>query len=176
MFEDVLNFLEILRDHLRGHGPHTRQHLLARCEVEIERHKHHRHHHHHRHVILTVDGVGVVLNPNQETHIMLTVSVGHTVAMSYVVRNQHDNPMTVQPAADVSPPPTWTNSPSDPAVDALTAAGDGQTAQLAANAVGTDTVKFSVNIGGVNFQATLDVTVSPEVEVATSVTIEPVVT
>jgi len=93
-----------------------------------------------------------------------TLSVGHTLALSILVLDQFGNPM-LEPVTYDSPP-AWTNS--TPAVETLAAAADGQTAVATPVAPGSDVISLAFTVGGKSFATTLDVTVTPAVQVPTS--------
>lgn len=99
------------------------------------------------------------------------VSVGHTIALSLAFLDQHGNPMLTDVKTDA--PPAWSNSA--PTVETVVAALDGMSAVATTLTVGSDTITTILSVGGVKFQATLDVNVIPEVQVLTTVNIVPVV-
>lgn len=99
----------------------------------------------------------------------VTLSVGHLLNMSIAYLDQHGNPMLVTPTPDS--PPVWANTTQ--ATETIVAAADGNSAVGTPVAPGTDTVSLNVSVGGAAFPATLDVTVTPEAQVLTSVSIVP---
>jgi len=107
---------------------------------------------------------------------MLQVNAGHSVNMTVEYLDQNGNPMLTTPTPDS--PPAWTNAPSAPGIDTLTASPDGSSAVLATNAAdanSSDTVSLSVVVGGQTFTATLGVSISAAPQVLTSVAINGVV-
>ena len=92
----------------------------------------------------------------------ILVTMGQTLNMKLTVLDQHGNPMAGAVAFDTAP--GWTNS--NPEVETVTAAPDGQSAVGAPVAPGSDTVSVS---------AILNVVVNPEVQVATSIRIDATV-
>ena len=96
-----------------------------------------------------------------------TVSVGHKVNMAIAFFDQHGNPMLTTPAPDS--PPTW--SDTNPAAGTLVTDPTGLTAVDTAIAEGSDTVNLTVVVGGQSFSASLDITVTPEPQVLSSVQI-----
>jgi hypothetical protein len=131
---------------------------------------HHRHKHHF-HVVLFVDGVGVVLNPNQENRLMTTVTVGHTITCTIGYLDINGNPMLVTPTPDT--PPSWTNT--TPATEALAVAADGLSAVATALVAGSDEIDLSLAVGGKQFTASLAVTVQAPPQVLGSVVINAAV-
>ncbi len=103
----------------------------------------------------------------------LTLNVGHSAEMTITYLDQNGNPMLVTPTPDTAP--IWSDNPSAPGVDTFTPATGGLSAELTANAVGTDTVSVSVTVGGQTFAASLAVTINAAPQVLTSVEIEAVV-
>lgn len=97
----------------------------------------------------------------------VTLSIGHTVALSLVFVDQHGNPMLMPVVPDS--PPTW--SDTTPATETLAVAADSMSAIGTPLVAGNDTVNVSVVVGGQTFAASLDVTVTPEAQVASGVTI-----
>jgi hypothetical protein len=125
-------------------------------------------------------GRKVIISPSKKgrnqmsTPTPISMSVGHSAALSIVYLDQNGNPMVVTPTPDS--PPSWTNAPNPTGDDTLTPASPGDTvATLTANAAGTDTVTVSVTVGGAVFAATLPVNISPAPQVLSSVQINPVV-
>jgi hypothetical protein len=97
----------------------------------------------------------------------ISVTVGHKVDFKLAFLDQHGNPM-LSPVTPDSPP-VWLDT--DSAVGTLTAAADGLSAEETAVSAGTDTVTVSLMVGGVKFEASIDVAVQPEAQVLTSVQI-----
>jgi len=93
--------------------------------------------------------------------------VGQTLPLSIAYLDQHGQPMATSPAADA--PPAWANT--TPATETLTASADGLTASALAVGPGSDTIRVTLAVGGVQFSATLDVTVAAAVQTLTSVEI-----
>ena len=89
--------------------------------------------------------------------------------MSIGYFDQHGNPMAPAPTPDA--PPQWTQA--NPAADTLTPAPDGNSATALGLAAGSDTISLSLTVGGATFSATLDLTVSAEPQVLTSIQIVP---
>lgn len=111
------------------------------------------------------------LKPFRETHMSVTASIGHTISFTYVILDQHGNPMLTQPTFDATP--VW--SDTTPATETVTADASGVTATGTPLAAGTDTVNVTAQIGGVDFPASIDVSITPEVQVPTSARIDAVV-
>ena len=101
----------------------------------------------------------------------ILVTMGQTLNMKLTVLDQHGNPMAGAVAFDTAP--GWTNS--NPEVETVTAAPDGQSAVGAPGAPGSDTVTVNASIGGQVLSAILNVVVNPEVQVATSIRIDATV-
>lgn len=101
----------------------------------------------------------------------IKVSLGHNVSGVIAFLDQHGNPMLTPVTPDS--PPTWSNL--DAGVEAVTASADGLSMSAVPAKVGVDTISVAVVVGGVSFNATLDVEVVPEVQVLTSVAITPTV-
>ena len=97
----------------------------------------------------------------------VTLSLGHTLDMSIEYLDQHGNPMLTTPVPDAAP--SWSNT--TPATETLAPSGDGLTCVGTPVAVGADTVNLSLMVAGVAFAALLDVTVTAEAQVLTSVAI-----
>jgi hypothetical protein len=121
-------------------------------------------------VVLWWGDVGVFLHPHQENLTMLNLTVGHTATGVVAFLDQNGNPMLTTPTPDS--PPTWTNNPVPAGADTLTPNTNGLGATLAANAAGTDTVNFSVTVGGATFSASTAVSISAAPQVLTSVAID----
>ena len=102
---------------------------------------------------------------------VVTLAVGHTLSMAIQFLDQHGNPMLTAPVPDTAP--AWTNS--TPATETLAVAGSGLSCVGTPVAVGTDVVTLALAVGGVTFSAVLDVTVSAEAQVLTSIAIVPTV-
>jgi hypothetical protein len=125
-----------------------------------------------RHVVLVINGtIGVFLHPFERNRIMVTVTVGHSIALSILYLDTNGNPMITPPTPDA--PPSWTNA--TPATETLTVATDGNTATADALAAGSDTISLALDVAGKAFSATLDVTVSAAPQVLGSVAINAVV-
>lgn len=137
--------------------------------IRFHHHRRYRRHHHHIRVILTLGGVSVELIPNGVIHMAVTQNVGQTTAFSIEYLDQNGQKMLVTPTPDA--PPQW--SQTDPAIDQLTAAADGNTADAKGLAAGTETIKLDLKVGGVDFSATIDMTVVAVVpaQVLTSIAI-----
>jgi hypothetical protein len=114
--------------------------------------------------------VGIVLHPRQENLVMLNLTVGHTATGVVAFLDQNGNPMLTPLVPDS--PPTWTNNPVPAGADTLTPATNGLGATLVANAAGTDTINFSVVVGGVTFSASTAVSISAAPQVLTSVQLD----
>ena len=122
---------------------------------------HHRHYHRGHygprfHVVLTIGGFAVELIPEREIHMATTINAGQNLPFSIAFLDQNGQPMVPAPKPDAAP--AWSNR--SPATETLTASADGMTASAVGNAAGLDTVKVSLAVGGVTFNATLDVTVN----------------
>lgn len=109
----------------------------------------------------------------------LTLSVGHTAALSFTVLDQNGNPFTTPPVP--TQPPAWHNTPADPPLDTFTVAADGMTAALAASAPGGDTVVLAVTVpdasgNPITLNALLSVIISEAAQIPTSVVINSTVT
>lgn len=142
--------------------------------AEWLRHRHHHLRHHHgrpHHVVLFVNGVGTILNPGQEAKLMLTESLGHSIAFTVTVLDANGNPMLTPVAFDS--PPAWTQS--TPATESLVVAPDGASAQASSLAVGTDSISVSAVVGGKTFAASIAVEVDPVPQVASAIRIDGVV-
>lgn len=100
-----------------------------------------------------------------------TLSVGHTLNMSLQFLDQNGNPMLPAPAPDS--PPVWSDTTS--ATETIVASASGLTCVGTPLAPGSDTVSVSTIVDGVTFTATLDVDVTAQAQVLTSVVIVPVV-
>lgn len=109
-------------------------------------------------------GVNAEMNP-------ITLSVGHSAALSIVYLDQNGNPMLAAPTPDS--PPTWSNT--TPATATLTEGPGNLTATEAAIAAGSDVVNLAVVVGGKSFSASLGVTVAAAPQVLTSVSIAAIV-
>ena len=101
----------------------------------------------------------------------IIVTMGQTLNMKLTVLDQHGNPMAGQVVFDAAP--GWTNS--NPEVETIAAAADGQSAVGTPVAPGSDVVTVGASINGQAFSATLDVVINPEVQVATSIRIDATV-
>jgi hypothetical protein len=130
-----------------------------------------RHPYHHWHAVFVVQGVAVYLTPEETTHMAVTLAVGHTLNMAVGFLDQHGNPMLTAPTPDS--PPGWTNT--TPATETIAPAADGLTCVGTPVAAGSDQVSLSLAVGGVSFTASLDVTVTAEAQVLTSVAINATV-
>ena len=97
----------------------------------------------------------------------VSVTVGHKVDFALAFLDQHGNPMLTRPVPDS--PPIWLDT--DNSVGTLTAAADGLTAEELAIKEGTDTVSVNVMVGGIKFEASIDIVVAPEAQVLTSIQI-----
>ncbi len=134
-------------------------------------HSWHKRKRHHYRVALFVNGVGVILNPNERTIIMLEVTLGHKIACSLVYLDTSGNPMLTQPAPDAAP--VWSNTTA--ATETIVASADGTTCVATTVAAGTDSIGVALNVGGQAFTASLAVTVDPlpqtlgSVQIATQV-------
>ena len=148
------------------------------------RHRHRRHRRHHVGVVLVVcvegsDLLFYELNPNWETKIMISATVGHKVVNTIGYVDTAGNPMLVAPTPDA--PPTWVSAdaaatpPVSPLPDTLTISPDGTECDQACVAVGTDTLALSVTVGGVVFTASQSLTISAAPQVLGGVVINSVV-
>ena len=97
----------------------------------------------------------------------VTVSIGHTVTCGLLYLDANGNPMIPQPTPDAAP--TWAQT--TPATDTMAVSADGSTDVLTAVAAGGDVVSVDVKVGGVDFTASVPITVSPAPQVLTSVEI-----
>jgi hypothetical protein len=127
--------------------------------------------HHHWAAVLVVDDVTIYLKPWEHTHMAVTLSVGHKLNLAIAFLDQHGNPLLTPPTPDAKP--TWTDT--TPATETLAVDASGLTATGTPIAAGTDTISLSLLVGGKPFTATLDVTVTPEAQVLTSIDIVPTV-
>lgn len=91
-----------------------------------------------------------ILHPGKND-MTTNVTVGHQVDYSYEFVDVNGNPMQTPPTPDHNP--TWSDSPSAAGVDTFTPAANGATAVVQALAAGSDTVSFSVSVGGVAYTA-----------------------
>jgi hypothetical protein len=125
----------------------------------------------HRHrfrAALVVDGLAIILTPNQELNMATVVNVGHKVNLSVLFFDQNGNPMLTAPTPDSV---AWANSNAA----AETLVSSGTTAVATAIAPGTDQISLEVVVAGATFSATLAVEVDAAAQVLTSVSIEAVV-
>jgi hypothetical protein len=122
---------------------------------------------------LQVDGTAfsAILFPGDNPPMDATLSVGHKLNLSIEYLDQHGNPMLTTPTPDA--PAAWSNT--TPAVETLAVAADGNSAVATPVAPGTDAVNLAVTVGGAAFVAALNVTVTPEPQVLTSVAIAAIV-
>ncbi len=133
----------------------------------------HRRHHHPR-VVLFVDGYGHELNPYRRNCFMTPVTAGHKITYAIAYLDANGRPMLMTPTPDG--PPSWTNAPSAPGIDTLTAAGDSAILQTnAADADSSDTVSVTVTVGGKTFQASDAVAISAAPQVLSSIELVPTV-
>lgn len=123
------------------------------------------------HVLLDIEGTCIVLYPDEEVHLTTTLNVGHKAALAIVFLDQNGNPMLTPQAADATP--SWTHG-SD-TVDKLVPSADGLTCEVDATAEGSDVIGLSLSVGGKSFSATLNLNVTPEPQVLTSVAINATV-
>jgi hypothetical protein len=116
----------------------------------------HHHHHHHPHR-------GSQMNP-------VSAPVGSVLSLSLVFLDQNGLPMDVTPVPDAAP--TWTDD--TPSVGTLVPAADGLTATESLDSAGVDNVTVELSVGGVPFEATLNVTAtgSGTNQVLTSIAID----
>jgi hypothetical protein len=128
-------------------------------------------HRHRPRVVLFVNDVGIILEPRERTHLMVTVTVGHKINCSIGFLDQNGNPMLTKPTPDA--PPSWTNTA--PASETLVAAPDGLTAVATAVAAGSDEIDLSVTAGGTVFKALVAVTVQAVPQTLGSVVINTTV-
>jgi hypothetical protein len=144
------------------------------------RHRHH--HHHHRHQVLTYVYLRLSYGTGKYLFLVGTlskdwiimdaqVSIGHVINAELSFLDQNGNPMLVTPKPDAVP--TWANLA--PAVETLVASADGLQAVITPLTVGVDTVSVSLTVGGVMFNATLNVAVAAAPQVLTSVEIKSTV-
>lgn len=137
--------------------------------------RHHRHHHHyHRrvtYILFTVNKISVRIPIKEYIQMSTQVSIGHEIDMSIDFLDQHGNPMLEVAKPDTAP--VWSNINST--VETVAAALDGMSAVAKPVAVGSDTISVDLVVAGVKFNATLDVNVITEVQVLTSIKINPVV-
>lgn len=101
---------------------------------------------------------------------MIELTLGHNVEASLAYLDANGNPMLVTPKPDSAP--VWTNT--TPATETLIPSPDGNTAEATTVAVGTDSIGVTVIVGGVNFTASVAVTVDAAPQVLTSVAINAV--
>jgi len=118
-------------------------------------------------VFLIIDGIGIMLHENEENFAMTTLSIGHTLGLTIQVLDQFGNVMLSPVTYDAAP--TWSNS--TPATETLAPAADGQSAVATPVAVGDDVISLALSIDGKPLTATLAVTVTPVVQVPTSIAI-----
>jgi hypothetical protein len=118
-------------------------------------HRHHHRHHRHVRVVLNLGGTfAVELKPKETIHAMTTLNVGQTSHNTLEFLDNAGNVISATPDS----PPQWTGS--DSAVETLTVAADGLSADAAAIAAGTDQISVTVSVGGQSFSADVTDTVS----------------
>ena len=139
--------------------------------IFVKRHSRRHHHHHHKMVLLTLNGVSILLTPNQGTVIMSDISLGHGIDLAIAFLDASGNPMITPPTPDATP--SWTQT--TPATENLSVDPGGLTAHTRSIAVGSDSIGLSVVVGGATFAATLAVNVAAPAQVLTSVAIVPTV-
>lgn len=113
------------------------------------------------------------LKPHHKEHIMIPVTVGHTVEVTITVVDQHGNPMQTQPAFDA--PPAWTGGLGSPPVDTITVSADGTTLDADVINPGTDSITCAAVVGGQTFSASVQINASPEPQVASGIVLNAVV-
>lgn len=134
---------------------------------DVSRHRRHPHF-----VLLIVQGVGIILKPEEKVHLMLEeVTLGHVIGLAIKYLDANGNPMLTPPTPDAAP--TWSNTTL--ATETLAASPDGTTCQATTVAVGTDTVNLQLSVGGKSFSASLQVQVDAAPQVLTSIAIVPTV-
>lgn len=110
----------------------------------------------------------------------LSLSPGHSAALSFTILDQNGNPFVTPPAP--IQPPVWTNTPATPPIDTFTPSADGLTAELSATAPGGDTVTLSLSVpdpvsgNPIGLTALLSVIISEAAQIPTSVVINSTVT
>jgi hypothetical protein len=112
------------------------------------------------------------LQPNKRIHIMTDVVVGHEIVNTIVYLDQNGQPMLVTPAPDSAP--VWTNLAA-PTIDTMSVSADGSTDTVTAVGAGVDSLTVTVTVGGVQFTAVEQISVSAAPQVLTSVAINSVV-
>ena len=110
-------------------------------------------------VILVIHDLAIELVPFGSIHMATRQKVGQSIAMTIEYLDQNGQPMATQPSPDSAP--VWANTSSS--TETLTASPSGSSAVALAIAAGSDTVRVQLMVGGVNYQATLDVTVEAAV-------------
>lgn len=115
--------------------------------------------------MIVVNGVGVLLTPEEKLHMAVTLSVGHKLNISIVFLDQNGNPMKSDPTLDAVP--QWSNT--TPATETLAVDASSLTATATSVVAGTDTVNVSLTVAGNVFQTALDVTVEEAPQVLTSI-------
>ena len=125
----------------------------------------------HIRVILAAGNFAVELIKEDTIHMATSLKVGQTLPLSIDFLDQNGNTILTAPVPDA--PPVW--SSLDPAIESLTPSADGMTAEVVGLAAGADTVKVDLQVGGVDFTATIDVTVEAvaPAQVLTSIEIVP---
>ena len=101
-------------------------------------------------------------------NINTTVNAGHEVIDTIVYLDQNGQPMLTTPTPDA--PPTWVNV-ATPDIDTMSISADGSTDTIQAVGAGVDTITVTVTVGGVQFVATQNLTVSPAPQVLTDIEI-----
>jgi hypothetical protein len=119
-----------------------------------------RRHHRRIRVILRVGEFSVELPAKEWIHMAITMNAGQSSNLSIAFLDQNGQPMATPPTPDA--PPGWANT-APASVDTLLAAPGGMTSILTGVGAGTDTVRVSLAVGGVQFAATLDVTIDAAV-------------
>jgi hypothetical protein len=127
---------------------------------DVNRYRRHAHY-----VLLIVQGVGIILKPEEKVHLMLQVVVGRPIAFAIKYLDQNGNEMVTPPMPDAAP--AWSNK--TPATETLQSSPDGTTCQATTLAPGTDEVDLSLSVGGKSFAAAFQVEV--EAQVLTSIAI-----
>ena len=84
-----------------------------------------------------------------------TQKVGQSIDLSIEYLDQDGQPMDTNPTPDS--PPVWGNASTS--VETLTASPAGDSAIARAIGAGMDTIRVQMSVGGMSYQATLDVTV-----------------
>lgn len=97
------------------------------------------------------------LNPKRKVRIMTDVVVGHRVVNRIVYLDKFGQPMLTTPVPDS--PPVWTKLAED-TVDTMDVSADGTVDTVTAVGPGVDSLSVKVTVGGVDYFATEQISIS----------------